>query len=60
MWSPDMYEGAPAPITAFLAGGSKVAAFAAIIKLLMQVMEPNYNTISVLIIALIRIVYGNR
>lgn len=61
MWSPDIYEGAPTPITAFLAGGSKVAAFAVLIKLLMQVMEPNHNAILVLVTALavLSIVIGN-
>lgn len=34
MWSPDIYEGAPTPITAFLAVASKAAAFAALIRLL--------------------------
>lgn len=29
IWSPDVYEGAPTPITAFLSTGSKAAAFAA-------------------------------
>lgn len=28
IWTPDVYEGAPTPITAFLASGSKAAAFA--------------------------------
>lgn len=28
IWTPDVYEGAPTPITAFLAAGSKTAAFA--------------------------------
>ena len=32
MWSPDVYEGAPTPVTAFLAVGSKAAAFAALIR----------------------------
>ncbi|ADG82873.1 proton-translocating NADH-quinone oxidoreductase, chain N [Thermincola ferriacetica] len=32
MWSPDVYEGAPTPVTAFLAVGSKAAAFAAILR----------------------------
>lgn len=35
MWSPDIYEGAPTPITAFLAVASKAAAFAALIRLLL-------------------------
>ncbi len=32
MWTPDVYEGAPTPITAFLSAGPKAAAFAAIIR----------------------------
>ncbi len=32
MWSPDVYEGAPTPVTAFLAVGSKAAAFAVLIR----------------------------
>jgi NADH-quinone oxidoreductase subunit N len=28
LWTPDVYEGAPAPVTAFLSSGSKVALFA--------------------------------
>jgi NADH-quinone oxidoreductase subunit N len=33
MWVPDVYEGAPTPITAFLSVGSKAAGFAALIRL---------------------------
>ncbi len=32
MWTPDVYEGAPTPVTAFLSAGPKAAAFAAIIR----------------------------
>jgi NADH-quinone oxidoreductase subunit N len=32
MWAPDAYEGAPTPVTAFMAAGVKTAAFAAIIR----------------------------
>lgn len=32
MWTPDVYEGAPAPSTAFMAAGVKAAAFAALIR----------------------------
>ncbi len=32
MWTPDAYEGAPAPITAFMAAGIKAAAFAAFMR----------------------------
>ncbi|MFZ5450694.1 MAG: NADH-quinone oxidoreductase subunit N [Thermodesulfobacteriota bacterium] len=30
LWTPDVYQGAPAPVTAFLSAGSKVALFAAL------------------------------
>lgn len=33
-WAPDVYEGAPTPITAFFAAGVKAASFAALIKVL--------------------------
>src|SRR6266700_1431290 len=32
MWAPDVYEGAPTPITAFLSVGSKAASFALLIR----------------------------
>jgi NADH-quinone oxidoreductase subunit N len=32
-WSPDVYEGAPTPVTAFMATATKVAAFAVILRL---------------------------
>ncbi|MTI79884.1 MAG: NADH-quinone oxidoreductase subunit N [Firmicutes bacterium] len=35
MWSPDVYEGAPTPVTAFLAVGSKAASFAILLRLFM-------------------------
>lgn len=36
MWAPDVYEGAPTPVTAFLATAPKMAAFALFTRLLMQ------------------------
>ena len=32
-WTPDVYQGAPTPVTAFMAAGTKVAAFGAILRL---------------------------
>jgi NADH-quinone oxidoreductase subunit N len=32
VWTPDVYEGAPTPVTAFMATGSKAAAFASFIR----------------------------
>ncbi len=38
MWAPDVYEGAPTPITAFLSVGSKAAAFAMLLRLFLEGM----------------------
>jgi len=35
LWAPDAYEGAPTPVTAFIATGSKVASFFVLTKLIM-------------------------
>ncbi len=35
LWAPDAYEGAPTPVTAFIATGSKVASFFIFVKVLM-------------------------
>ncbi len=36
MWTPDVYEGAPAPVVAFLSAGPKAAGFAAILRILLS------------------------
>lgn len=33
MWAPDVYQGAPTPVTAWIATGSKIAGFAALIRI---------------------------
>ncbi len=40
MWTPDVYEGAPTPVTAFFASAPKVAAMALLIRLVMESFEP--------------------
>ena len=40
MWTPDVYEGAPTPIAAFLAVASKAAAFAILLRLFYVGLEP--------------------
>ncbi len=35
VWTPDVYQGAPAPVTAFLSVGPKAAAFAALVRILL-------------------------
>ena len=39
-WAPDAYEGAPAPVTAWIATGSKVASFVALMKVLLHALGP--------------------
>ena len=39
IWTPDVYEGAPTPVTAFMASAGKVAAFAALIRILLVGLE---------------------
>ena len=40
MWAPDAYEGAPLPVTAYLAIASKAAAFALVLRLLAEAFVP--------------------
>lgn len=40
MWTPDVYEGAPTPITAFFAAAPKIAAMALLMRVLMESFAP--------------------
>lgn len=40
MWAPDVYEGAPLPVTAYLAIGSKAAAFVLLLRLFNEAFLP--------------------
>ena len=40
MWTPDVYQGAPTPVTAFMAAGTKVAGFAALIRVASVALGP--------------------
>src|SRR5574341_679666 len=40
MWVPDVYEGAPTPITAFMAAGPKAAGFAALLRIFLIGLGP--------------------
>lgn len=63
MWAPDIYEGAPTPVTAFLATASKAAAFAALIRfyLLMMYGQSFAETgqLLLLILAALSMIIGN-
>lgn len=40
MWTPDAYEGAPSPVTAFMAVGVKLAAFAGFLRIFLVTLGP--------------------
>ena len=42
-WAPDAYEGAPAPVTAWIATGSKLASFVALMKVFLHGLIPWSN-----------------
>jgi len=43
MWTPDVYQGAPTPITAFFSVGPKAAGFLVLFRLLRLFLEPVYS-----------------
>ena len=61
MWAPDVYEGAPTPITAHLAVGSKAAVFALIIRFFVTGMMPLMIDLQIIlvIIAALTMTIGN-
>jgi NADH-quinone oxidoreductase subunit N len=40
MWTPDVYQGAPTPVAGFMAAGTKVAGFAALIRVAQVALGP--------------------
>jgi NADH-quinone oxidoreductase subunit N len=40
MWTPDVYEGSPSPVTAFFAAAPKIAAMSMLIRVVIQAFEP--------------------
>jgi NADH-quinone oxidoreductase subunit N len=61
MWAPDAYEGAPIPITAYLAVGSKAAAFALVLRLFAEALMPAVSDwqLIVVIMAALTMTLGN-
>ena len=61
MWAPDVYEGSPAPVTAFLAIGSKAAGFVLLLRVLFVAVPGVSAQWSTLLMAMagVTILYGN-
>lgn len=61
MWSPDIYEGAPTPVTAFLAVASKAASFAVFVRVFI-ISLPDLSNLWIVIVTLLAVltmVFGN-
>lgn len=61
MWTPDVYQGAPTTITAFMATGVKAAAFAALIRIFytgLSIYSPAWSSI-LWILAVVTMTAGN-
>lgn len=61
MWAPDVYEGSPTPISAWLITGSEAAAFAALLRIFLvglPDLRPQW-TIIFAVIAVATMTYGN-
>src|SRR4030095_15013333 len=59
IWVPDVYQGAPTPVTAYLSVGSKAAGFVVLLRVLRPfLMLPQIQRLLVLI-ALLTLIYGN-
>jgi len=55
MWAPDVYEGAPTPVTAFLSVASKAAGFAALVRVFtvaLPSLQPDWVALFVVLSAL--------
>src|SRR5476649_469644 len=61
LWTPDVYQGAPAPVSTFLATASKVAIFAVLMRLFLYtpVADSQALSLGLGIIAFCSILFGN-
>ncbi len=61
MWTPDVYEGAPTSVTAFMSVGAKVGGFAALLRILLGAL-PNMGDMwvpAIAILAALTLIVGN-
>ena len=61
MWTPDVYEGAPTVVTAFMSVGSKVGGFAALLRILLVALPALGETwtTAVAVLATLTLLVGN-
>ncbi|MCS3663138.1 NADH-quinone oxidoreductase subunit N [Salinibacter ruber] len=59
MWTPDVYQGAPTPLTGYMSTATKAAAFAALILVLVHAVPGGEWQLSVAAVAVLTMVIGN-
>ncbi len=59
IWVPDVYQGAPTPVTAYLSVGSKAAGFVVLIRVLQPFMHLPQTQGLIVVMALLTLIYGN-
>ena len=61
LWTPDVYQGAPAPVSTFLATASKIAIFGVFMRLFLYAPVGDSEAVRVVlgIIAFVSIIFGN-
>src|SRR5437667_2745766 len=59
IWVPDVYQGAPTPVTAYLSVGSKAAGFVVLLRVLQPFLALPETQRLIILIALLTLVYGN-
>jgi NADH-quinone oxidoreductase subunit N len=60
-WTPDVYEGAPTPVTAFMAAGVKTAAFALLVRLFLASTSGTVQAFGGILsaLAVLTMIFGN-
>jgi NADH-quinone oxidoreductase subunit N len=59
IWVPDVYQGAPTPVTAYLSVGSKAAGFVVLVRVLQPFLALPQTQRLIVVIALLTLIYGN-
>ena len=59
IWVPDVYQGAPTPVTAFLSVGSKAAGFVVLLRVLTRFFSLPQVSKLLVVVAALTLVYGN-
>ena len=59
IWVPDVYQGAPTPVTAYLSVGSKAAGFVVLLRVLQPFLALPQTQRLIVVIALLTLIYGN-